>query len=68
MPKKFASHHVVPNRKGGWDVRKGGSYRASRHYDTKREAVDSGRDISRNQGSELFIHGFDGRIQEKGYD
>lgn len=61
MPRK--THHVVPNPDGGWDVRKGGSSRSSGHYDTKKDAVDAGRDISRNQGSEFLIHGKDGKIQ-----
>lgn len=56
------SHHVVPSRDGGWNVRRGGSERASGHYDTKREAVDAGREISRNQKTELRIHNRDGKI------
>ncbi len=48
MPKKSGSHHVVPNADGGWDVKKGGSSRASGHFDTKQEAIDAGREISRN--------------------
>lgn len=57
------THHVVPNSGGGWDVRKGGADRASRHFDTKRDAVDAGREISRNQGTEFVIHGQNGHIQ-----
>ncbi|MDD3323005.1 MAG: DUF2188 domain-containing protein [Paludibacter sp.] len=58
-------HHVVPNTKGGWDVKKGGADRASVHTPTKQESVDKGRKISQNQGSELYIHGKDGKIQQK---
>ena len=65
MPKKSGSHHVVPNADGGWDVKKGGSNRASGHFDTKQEAIDAGREISRNQETEFFIHGKDGKIQRK---
>lgn len=66
MSKKINSHHVVPNKeKGGWDIKKGGSYRASGHYDKKQDAVDEAREISRNQRTELFIHGKDGKIQRK---
>lgn len=60
---KRNTHHVVPNPKGGWDVKKGGTERASGHYRTKKEAEAAGRDISRNQGSELIIHGKNGRVQ-----
>lgn len=58
-------HHVVPNPNGGWDVKKTGAERASVHTSTKQEAVDKGREISRNQGSEFVIHGKDGLIQQK---
>lgn len=57
-------HHVVPNPNGGWDVKKNGADRASIHTDTKQDAVDKGRDISKNQGTEFVIHGKDGRIQQ----
>lgn len=56
------THHVVPSSGGGWDVRRGGAGRASAHRDTKQDAVSRGREISRNQGTELRIHNKDGRI------
>ena len=59
------SHHVVPNPDGGWDVKRSGSERASRHLDTRAEAVDAGREISRNQRTEFVIHRKDGTIQRK---
>jgi len=59
---KRDSHHVVPAPDGGWNVKRGGSERASAHCDTKREAVDRAREISRNQGTELVIHNQDGKI------
>ena len=61
MPRE--THHVVPNPDGGWDVRRGGSERSSGHFDIKQDAINTGRDISRNQGTEFLIHGRDGRIQ-----
>lgn len=57
------SHHVVPNSKGGWDVKRGGGLRSSGHYGTKAEAISAGRKISINQGTEFVIHGANGRIQ-----
>ena len=62
MSKGPKSHHVVPNPSGGWDVKRGGASRASTHHNTKREAIDRGRDISRNQNSEFRIHNRDGKI------
>lgn len=57
------SQHVVPNG-GRWSVRRTGAARASRVFDTQREAIAHARNIARNEGSELYIHGSDGRIRE----
>lgn len=62
MAKGPKSHHVVPNQNGGWDVKRGGGERASARFDAKAHAIDRGREISRNQGTELRIHNRDGRI------
>ena len=62
MSKGPKSHHVVPNPSGGWDVKRGGATRASSHHDTKADAIQQGREISRNQSTELRIHNKDGRI------
>lgn len=62
MSKGPESHHVVPNPDGGWDVKRCGASRASSHHDTKREAIDRGREISRNQNTEFRIHNQDGKI------
>ncbi|MES9895815.1 MAG: DUF2188 domain-containing protein [Candidatus Thiodiazotropha endolucinida] len=61
MP-RLKTHHVVPNQKGGWDVKKGGSNRASVHTETKSEAIKIARQISKNQNTELKIHNLNGRI------
>jgi len=59
------SHHVVPNKGDGWNIKKGGAERASGHFNTQKEAIDRAREISQNQNSELVIHRRDGRIREK---
>jgi hypothetical protein len=59
------SQHVVPHPGGGWSVKKGGSTHATRIFETQREAVTYGRKISKNQGSELYVHGRDGMIRSK---
>ncbi|MGH9421185.1 MAG: DUF2188 domain-containing protein [Thermoanaerobaculia bacterium] len=58
------THHVVPDPDGGWNVKRGGAERASGHFDTKEEAIDRGREISRNQHTELRIHNKDGQISQ----
>ncbi|MCH9664522.1 MAG: DUF2188 domain-containing protein [Gammaproteobacteria bacterium] len=65
MPKKPGSHHVVPNPNSGWSVKKGGGKQASNNTPTKQEAVDIGRKISQNQGTELLIHNKEGVIKVK---
>ena len=59
---KRKSHHVVPNKNGGWDVKTGGGERSIKHHENKANAVDHAREISRNQQSELVIHNKDGKI------
>ena len=64
MSKGPKTHHVVPNSKGGWDVKAGGASRASSHHDTKKQAIARGRQINRNQGTELRIHKRNGQIAD----
>lgn len=56
------AHHVVPAPRGGWNVKRAGAERAAGHFDTKKQAVDYGRDLSRRHHTELRIHNEDGRI------
>jgi uncharacterized protein YdaT len=62
MPGK--NQHIVPH-KNGWAVKGEGNERPSHVTKTKQEAVYLGRQIAANQGSELIIHGKDGKIQAK---
>jgi uncharacterized protein YdaT len=58
------NQHVVP-RNDGWAVKGAGAERATVVVDTQNEAIDRARNIARNQGTELLIHGRDGRIRER---
>lgn len=62
MSKK--NQHVVPHDKG-WAVKGEGNGRATSVHDTQAEAIKSARDISRNNQSELLIHGRNGQIRER---
>ena len=62
MPK--TSQHVVPS-KDGWSVRSSGAKRASRTFDTQKEAINDAREKAKRQGTELYIHGRNGRIRER---
>ncbi len=55
--------HVVP-RENKWAVRKTGSVRVTRRFNTQKEAIKVAREFARNQGGEVFIHGRDGRIRK----
>ena len=58
------NQHVVPHSEG-WAVKPAGGQRASSVHETQAEAIEQGREIARNQQSELLIHGRDGRIRER---
>ncbi len=58
------NQHVVPTR-DGWAVRGSGMERATRVFDTQKEAIATARKIATRNGAELLIHGRDGRIREK---
>ena len=58
------SHHIVSHR-NGWAVKASGASRASSVHRTQGQAITRGRELSRNQGSELFIHGRNGQIRER---
>jgi len=62
MAKK--GQHIVPSS-GGWSVKKAGAARASSVHATQAEAIAAGTQIARNQKTELYIHGRDGRIRER---
>lgn len=58
------SVHVIPNNnQSGWSIKKSGTQRVSVHIQTKADAIKIGRIISQRSGSELIIHGKDGKIQ-----
>ncbi|MGQ3015257.1 MAG: DUF2188 domain-containing protein [Flavobacteriales bacterium] len=59
------SNHVVPSKSSGWVVRKTGAARASRTFGTKKEAVEYGRELSKTEKTELYIHKRNGMIQNK---
>ncbi|WP_022850388.1 DUF2188 domain-containing protein [Limisalsivibrio acetivorans] len=61
MPKRDT--HRVMKHPGGWQVKRDGDERPSHVTDTKKEAENLGREISKNQGTELQVHGKDGKIQ-----
>lgn len=58
------NQHVVPTN-GRWGVKGEGNTRMTSTFDRQSDAIAAARQISRNQGSELFIHGRNGQIRER---
>jgi uncharacterized protein YdaT len=58
------NQHVVP-RGDGWAVRGEGNKRVTSTSETQREAIEQGREIAKKEGSELVIHGRNGKIRDK---
>lgn len=58
------NQHVVPHQ-NGWAVKPAGATKASAVFPTQKQAIDRAREVSRNQGTELLIHGQDGRIRAR---
>jgi hypothetical protein len=62
MSKK--GQHVVPTG-GKWSVRTAGASRASGTFSTQEDAIADARARAKQQGTELYVHGRDGRIRER---
>lgn len=60
----MANQHVVPHD-GLWQVKREGSEKATKTFETQRQAIEYGRNIAINQQSELVIHGRNGQIRDK---
>ena len=58
------NQHVTP-RNGKWQVKGAGNGRATIITNTQKEAIEVGKAIAKNQGSELLIHDRQGRIRER---
>ncbi len=58
------TRHVVPH-KDGWANKRGGADKPTSVHKRQKDAIDSAREQSRKEGSELFIHRKDGTIREK---
>lgn len=58
------NQHVVPNN-GQWSVKGEGNSKYTITTDTQKEAIERAREIAKNQGSEVVIHGRNGQIRDK---
>jgi len=58
------NQHVVPSNKQ-WAVKGEKNSKATSLHETQAEAFRAARDIAKNQKSEVFLHGADGKIRER---
>ncbi|WP_302612749.1 DUF2188 domain-containing protein [uncultured Mitsuokella sp.] len=58
------NQHVIPHG-SEWAVKGEGNSRVTVVTNTKQEAIDRAREISKNQGTELVIHNRNGQISQK---
>mgnify|MGYP003545115983 CR=1 FL=1 len=57
--------HVTLRPDGDWQVKGEGNSKATAVTTTQKDAIRIARDIAINQGSEVVIHGKDGKIRDK---
>jgi uncharacterized protein YdaT len=58
------NQHVVPHG-SDWAIRGEGNEKVTSIHSTQGDAIERAREIAQHQGSELVIHGRDGRIRDK---
>jgi len=66
VKKGLKSQHVVL-KQNGWAVKRAGATRASKIFDTQKQAIRHAQRISKKQKSGLFVHSADGRIKSRGF-
>lgn len=59
------NQHVTLRPDGDWQVKGEGNSKATAVTTTQKDAIRIARDIAINQGSEIVIHGKDGKIYDK---
>ena len=58
------NQHVVKHS-DSWAVKGAGNEKATRIAGTQKEAIEIAKQIAKNQHSEMFVHGRDGKIRER---
>lgn len=70
---KIAKYHVSQNKDEGtenfkkWRVRKEGSTKTIKFFDTQKEAIQYAEQLAESQGSSVVIHKIDGSIRKQDY-
>ncbi|HKL61625.1 MAG TPA: DUF2188 domain-containing protein [Acholeplasma sp.] len=70
---KPARYHVSQNKDDKsqffkkWRVRKEGSSKTIKYYDTQKEAIEVAEDLAEKAGTSIVIHKIDGKIRKQDY-
>ena len=64
VKKGATNQHVVPKGKQ-WAVKKSNSTKATKIFNTQKEAIIHAKNIAKNKNTGLFVHGQDGRIKDR---
>ena len=59
------NQHVVPTGDGNWGVRGEGNSRITKKTPTQSGSIDIAAEIAKNQGTDVVIHGRDGKIRDR---
>ena len=59
------NQHVTPKSDGTWNVIGAVNTKATKNFDKQADAIKLATQIAKNQKTELFLHGKDGRIRER---
>ncbi len=58
------NQHIIP-KDDGWAVKGAGNSKVTKTFETQKDAIQYGKQIAKNQESELIIHRKDGTIRDK---
>ncbi|WP_061808767.1 DUF2188 domain-containing protein [Rossellomorea vietnamensis] len=59
------NQHVTPHSEGGYQVKGAGNTKATKIFETQKDAISFAKDVAKKQKSELFIHNKTGQIRER---
>lgn len=58
-------HHVLPDPGNGWQITRSDTDEPYGHFNTKEEAIEIAKQLSKEEQSQLVIHDESGRIVEE---
>ncbi len=65
MTNKPTTQRVTHRSNGKWQHKADGNERATKVTDTQKQAISSATQTAKNKGSEVVVHGRDGKIRSK---